>query len=67
MIDEPESSTRPNNLYSPGDDDRDHGAHGAFDDRATSRSLEFELNKKRGWIPAGAAALLVGLAIAGRR
>lgn len=30
----------PNNLWEPVDEKRDHGAHGAFDDRATSRSWQ---------------------------
>jgi len=57
MIDEPETPGRPDNLWSPLPGD--HGAHGVFDDRSTDVSIEMELNKKRGWIAAGAAALLV--------
>ena len=59
MIDEPEDPNRPNNLWQPLPGD--HGAHGAFDDRATSRSIQLELNKKRRWVVAGAAALAIGL------
>src|SRR5438067_5516142 len=55
MIDEPEDPNRPNNLWQPLPGD--HGAHGAFDDRATSRSIQLELNRKRRWVVAGAAAL----------
>ena len=60
MIDEPEDPARPNNLWKPVDDTRDHGAHGVFDDRAISRSMELELNKRRGWIAAGVALITLG-------
>ena len=61
MIDEPEVPGRPDNLWSPLPGDA--GAHGVFDDRSTDTSIAFELNKRRGWIALGAAALLVaGLA-----
>jgi short-subunit dehydrogenase len=55
MIDEPEDSERPNNLWAPLPGDA--GAHGAFDDRSLDRSMALELNKRRGWLLAGAAAL----------
>jgi NAD(P)-dependent dehydrogenase (short-subunit alcohol dehydrogenase family) len=64
MIDEPEVPGRPDNLWSPLPGD--HGAHGVFDDRSVNVSIEMELNKRRGWIAAGAAALLLGC-LAGRR
>jgi len=64
MIDEPEDPNRPDNLWSPLPGD--HGAHGVFDDRATARSIEFELNRRRGWILAGAAALFLACALARR-
>ncbi|HEX9162006.1 MAG TPA: SDR family oxidoreductase [Thermoanaerobaculia bacterium] len=65
MIDEPEDPSRPDNLWQPLPGD--HGAHGVFDDRAIERSVELELNKKRPWLlAAGAALVLAGLAI-GRR
>jgi NAD(P)-dependent dehydrogenase (short-subunit alcohol dehydrogenase family) len=65
MVDEPEDPNRPNNLWEsvPGD----HGAHGVFDDRASDTSIELELNKRRGWIVAGAAAILLGALLASRR
>jgi hypothetical protein len=65
MIDEPEDPNRPDNLWKPLPGD--HGAHGVFDDRATDRSIEFELNKQRGWILAGAAALFLAYSLASRR
>jgi len=64
MIDEPEDPGRPNNLLGPLAGD--HGAHGVFDDQSTDVSVELELNKRRGWIVAGAAALLLA-ALVGRR
>ena len=64
MIDEPEDPNRPDNLWSPLPGDP--GAHGVFDDRATDRSIEFELNQRRRWILAGAAALFLACALARR-
>jgi hypothetical protein len=65
MIDEPEDPNRPDNLWEPLPGD--HGAHGVFDDRATDTSIEFELNKCRGWILAGAAAVFLGAVLGSRR
>ena len=62
MIDEPEDPRRPNNLREPVDDERDHGAHGVFDDIAQPRSIELELNKHRRALFGGVAAL-AGLAL----
>jgi hypothetical protein len=50
--------SRRDNLWSPVDDDHDHGAHGSFDSRARSRSLQLWANKHRGWIALGAISLL---------
>ncbi|PYQ50079.1 MAG: short-chain dehydrogenase [Acidobacteria bacterium] len=61
MTDEPEDPNRPNNLWDPLPGDQ--GAHGVFDDRATSRSIHLELNKKRPWVVAGAAAFILGLLV----
>jgi hypothetical protein len=66
MIDEPEDPDRPDNLWHPLPGDA--GAHGVFDDRSVDVSIEFELNKKRGWIAAGAAlAVSLLLIFQGRR
>jgi len=65
MIDEPEDPNRPDNLWGPLPGD--HGAHGVFDDRSQDMSIELELNKQRGWIFAGAAALLLAAALGARR
>src|SRR3954463_4980719 len=40
MTDEPESPGRPDNLWEPVDDRRDHGAHGTFDDRSRGASWQ---------------------------
>ena len=65
MIDEPEDPGRPDNLWSPLPGDP--GAHGVFDDRATSRCVEMELNKRRPLILAAASAILAALWLARRR
>ena len=56
--DEPEDADRPDNLFEPLP--LDAGAHGVFDDIATSRSPQLWAEKHRGWLVAGVAALLVG-------
>jgi NAD(P)-dependent dehydrogenase (short-subunit alcohol dehydrogenase family) len=62
MIDEPEDPNRPDNLWNPVDDFRDHGAHGVFDAQAKNMSIELELNKRR--VPVLAAAVtIVGAAL----
>ena len=61
MTEEPEDPNRPDNLWQPLPGD--HGAHGAFDDRAHDRSIELELNKNRKWLLAGAAVVMGLLAI----
>lgn len=60
MIDEPEDPNRANNLWEPLPGDA--GAHGVFDDRARSYSVQLELNKRRPWFFA-AAFVLLGLAM----
>ncbi len=47
---EPEDPNRPNNLWSPVPGD--HGAHGAFDNRAHARSYEQWTFRNREWITA---------------
>jgi NAD(P)-dependent dehydrogenase (short-subunit alcohol dehydrogenase family) len=61
QTDEPESPARPDNLWQPVDDDRDHGAHGRFDNRASDRSLQLWASMHR----ALALAAASGLAAAG--
>jgi NAD(P)-dependent dehydrogenase (short-subunit alcohol dehydrogenase family) len=61
--DGPEDPNRPHNLWEPLDATEDCGAHGVFDQRAQNWSAQWALNKRRGWLIAGAVALL-GLAAA---
>lgn len=54
---EPADPDRPNNLWEPVDAERDHGAHGSFDQRARCYSLQLWANKNRGWLAAAVFAL----------
>jgi NAD(P)-dependent dehydrogenase (short-subunit alcohol dehydrogenase family) len=73
QTDEPVDPDRPDNLWDPVPGD--HGAHGAFDARARSRSWQLWLTMRRGAAlavtglaaAAGAAALWAGRRGAGRR
>ena len=52
---------RPDNLDSPVDEDKDHTAHGDFDDRAHAHSVQAQLDRGRDFIlSAGAAGALIG-------
>jgi hypothetical protein len=65
---EPNDGEQPDNLWEPVDNDRDYGAHGAFDDRARNSSPEFWASKNREWLEVAAAGLAgVGLGVALRR
>ncbi len=66
---EPKDPNRPNNLWEPldGEQGRDHGAHGIFDDRSRTRSPELWASKHREWlstIGAGLAGVGVGIVLA---
>ncbi len=50
---------RRDNLRQPVDDEQDHGAHGSFDRRASSRSGQLWATTHRGWLA------LLGLGLAG--
>ena len=52
-----ENPDRPSNLWRP--IPGDHGAHGDFDLRAKSWSMQWWLNRHRGWIGLGLAVLLL--------
>ncbi len=58
QYDGPEDPNRPNNLWKPVPGD--HGAHGAFDNRAHSFSQELWLETHVGWLAAAAGAALIG-------
>jgi NAD(P)-dependent dehydrogenase (short-subunit alcohol dehydrogenase family) len=61
--DGPEDPNRPNNLWEPVSGD--HGAHGIFDKRASSYSIESWLEMNRKWLGAG-LGLLAAAAIFSR-
>jgi NAD(P)-dependent dehydrogenase (short-subunit alcohol dehydrogenase family) len=56
-----EDRHRPDNLWEPVDEEKDFGAHGKFDARATSHSPQLWTSMHRGWI--AAAVLLLGGAL----
>jgi hypothetical protein len=56
MTAEPEDPDRPNNLDKPLPGD--HGAHGRFDNRASSTSQQWWLTKNRGWLALAGAGFL---------
>lgn len=58
--DGPEDRHRPDNLWEPVDAQKDFGAHGDFDPRATDHSPQLWTTMHRSWI-AAAAVLLVGV------
>lgn len=52
--DEPRDPDREHNIWEPADDERDHGAHGAFDRKSRSASPALWISKNRNWLAAGA-------------
>jgi short-subunit dehydrogenase len=56
-----EDRHRPDNLWEAVDEEKDFGAHGKFDARATSHSPQLWTTMHRGWV--AAAALLIGGAL----
>jgi short-subunit dehydrogenase involved in D-alanine esterification of teichoic acids len=56
-----EDPSRPDNLWQPVDDTRDHGAHGAFDSRAKDLSSELWVAEHKGLVAGLAVALAGGL------
>jgi NAD(P)-dependent dehydrogenase (short-subunit alcohol dehydrogenase family) len=67
QTEEPQPADAPANLWEPADgpDGRDHGAHGRFDDRATSRSPQLWASRHHGLLGAAAAGLVTVGAAAG--
>jgi NAD(P)-dependent dehydrogenase (short-subunit alcohol dehydrogenase family) len=55
ITDEPKPANHRDNLFQPLPGD--HGAHGRFDSRASDYSVQFCLNRNRGWIAAGLGLL----------
>ncbi|HEX5504490.1 MAG TPA: SDR family oxidoreductase [Thermomicrobiales bacterium] len=64
QTDQPRDPDQPNNLWQPVDRERDFGAHGAFDDRASDRSGQLWASQHRTWLLAGAAGLAGAVAAA---
>jgi short-subunit dehydrogenase len=58
---EPEPSNRSDNLWQPVDRDRDHGAHGRFDQRAHHTSWQSWLTRHRGAVTAGCLLVAASL------
>lgn len=54
---------RPDNIFEPVDDDRDFGAHGDFDSRATYNSPELALSMSRNWLALAGLVAGVGAGI----
>ena len=69
QTDEPVSPNRPNNLFEPVPGD--YGAHGIFEDRARTRSVQlWQTTHRNAWIPAaglGLAAIGCALLLGSRR
>ena len=63
---EPEDPNRPDNLWTPVDENRDFGAHGRFDSIARRTSLEEKVSHHRAAV-AGTALALSALAVAWAR
>jgi short-subunit dehydrogenase len=59
---EPEDPDRPDYLYDPVDDGRDHGAHGRFDSQSHGRSPQMWLSQHHGVVAAVGAAIVAGSA-----
>ncbi|MFC4533511.1 SDR family oxidoreductase [Sphaerisporangium dianthi] len=58
------------NLWAPADEDHDHGAHGAFDERSKDHSVQVWLSQHRGLVAAaglGGVAAAAVAALAARR
>jgi hypothetical protein len=66
---EPENPNRPDNLWSPVDEDRDYGSHGTFDNQARPMSFQLwaDLNRRLIGLGIGAAALAAGVVTAAAR
>ncbi len=65
---EPRDPDQPFNLWEPVDTDRDYGAHGSFDSRATTWSPQFWATTHRKWILAvGAGIAGLGAVLIGRK
>ncbi len=64
QTEQPADPHAPNNLWSPVDEKRDYGAHGAFDSRAIDSSRQLWASKHRGWLSLAGATLAGALTAA---
>lgn len=64
QTDEPRDPDRPHNLWHPVDEAEDYGAHGVFDARARSFSLQLWASRNRGALLVLGGALLAGVSLA---
>ena len=66
QTDEPRDTDRDHNLFAPLDDSpgSDRGAHGDFDESASSQSLGLELATRSRWLAAGVVGIGVGAGLA---
>jgi short-subunit dehydrogenase len=59
---------RPDNLFTPVDEEEDHGAHGIFDEQAHEKSPQLWAVKNRGWLAlAAGSGAIAAAALIGRR
>ncbi|HEU5229381.1 MAG TPA: hypothetical protein VFU49_16305, partial [Ktedonobacteraceae bacterium] len=59
---EPADHDRPDNLWAPVDQERDYGAHGAFDDEARKKSWQLWANTHRGLVSLVASGVVGAIA-----
>lgn len=59
---EPADHDRPDNLWAPVDQERDYGAHGAFDDKARKKSWQLWANTHRGLVSLAASGVVGAIA-----
>lgn len=66
---QPADPNKPNNLWKPVDEQRDYGAHGAFDSRASSRSWQLWADTHVGLLALVGAAIttLIGAVLIGKK
>jgi NAD(P)-dependent dehydrogenase (short-subunit alcohol dehydrogenase family) len=69
QTDQPRDPDQPANLWQPADDARepDYGAHGRFDDRAKTRSLQLWASQHHGLVAGTALAAAFGVLVSRRR
>ena len=67
LTERPDDPDRPNNLFGPIDGNKDHGAHGSFDERSKSMSLQFKASASRAWLGLGVLAVVAAAKLGRRR